>query len=290
MQSEQLTFREAWIRASSLLKQAETKDAKFEAELLLRHAASMERHQLFLQLDEPLPEHLERVYFQSIDKRCSHMPVQYILGRQEFYGRDFYVDERVLIPRPETELLIEQALKRVEDEARILDIGTGSGAIAVTLALESRDKCKNVSVYAVDISDSALQVAKENAKRFMAEKVHFCLADIWPSGVLQGDFAFDIIVSNPPYIDKSDWQQMDREVKEYEPEIALFAPEQGLAFYRRIISEARGKLRSGGWLGFEMGFQQAAAIKDMFHQCGYEQISVYEDLAGHARVMFAKMT
>ena len=310
------SYREAFLWASSLLRQAGTKQPDFEAELLLRKMAGFERHQLFLNWDECIPDSVFRKFVQSVQMRMEHQPIQYILQEQEFFGRKFHVDQRVLIPRPETELLVEQALVRLKQviteisankqervlgdtPVSILDIGTGSGAIAITIALELLSFAKQpIVIDAVDISADALDVAVGNYRRLLAAErvadeavanlvMRWNEADVWPEkrDVFAG---YDMILSNPPYIDFQEAPAIDREVKEYEPMQALFAEENGLAVYRRIISEVKQYLRPGGWLGLEIGYQQSAAIQNMLSDQAATDIKVYLDIAGHQRTIFAR--
>jgi release factor glutamine methyltransferase len=291
------TYREAYVWASSLLQEHKTKDAKFESELLLRKSAGILRHQLFLRWDEPLPMDVWERYQQFIITRSKHAPIQYIINEQEFYGRTFYVDERVLIPRPETELLVEQALARVQgldiDLLRILDIGTGSGAVAISLALElcqNQFKLTRAIIEGVDISSAALEVAKINADNLVKNlptsiELNWVNADVWPA---QAD-KFHMILSNPPYIDWSDEEGMDCEVKNYEPKLALFADDEGLAIYKQIIYNASKYLHKDGWLGFECGYKQAQHLSELLQAQGFSNVQIYKDLAGHERVIFAQL-
>ncbi|OEH85426.1 hypothetical protein BHU72_04875 [Desulfuribacillus stibiiarsenatis] len=330
------TYREAYLWASSFLQQKQTQNPKFEAELLLRKVAGLERHQLFMSWDESLPEGAFQRFTESIELRGRHVPIQYILKNQEFYGRDFYVDERVLIPRPETELLVEQAMRRIGEihelklrvtdsnktnpDIRILDIGTGSGVIPITITLESALKGYQLHVDAVEISSDALAVAKINGERLIenvsvsslghidVKMPTWHLGDLWPGQPLSSQIhpasdqthhaanqtyhasveLYDMILSNPPYIDLQDQAILASEVKDYEPHLALFAEDNGLAIYKRIIREARNYSLKGGWLGFEIGYGQSLDIQNLLQFEGYQDIAVYQDLAGIDRVIFAK--
>ena len=199
-------------------------------------------------------------------------PTQYITGRQEFYGREFRVTPDVLIPRPETEHVIEAALKT--GARTILDIGTGSGAIAVTLAIET-----GARVIATDISTRALKVAQENAARLGAA-VEFAACDL--ASALRG--RFDLIVSNPPYVPST--EALPREVRDFEPEVALYAGEDGLRVYRRLIPEASRLLNPGGWLVMELAYNSADAVRAILEQ--WSDVRVTHDLAGLPRVIAAR--
>ncbi|MDP8990385.1 MAG: peptide chain release factor N(5)-glutamine methyltransferase, partial [Acidobacteriota bacterium] len=206
-------------------------------------------------------------------QRMKGEPTQYITGRQEFYGREFRVTRDVLIPRPETEHLIEAALARGAES--ILDIGTGSGAIAVTLALET-----TMRVTATDVSPAALRVARQNAQA-LAARVDFVACDL---GAAFNDGSFDLVVSNPPYVAERDRASLQSEVRDHEPGLALFGGEDGLAVYRRLIPEATRLLRPDGWLMMELG--DAEAVREMC--ADWSGVEVVNDLAGIPRVLLAR--
>jgi len=208
-----------------------------------------------------------------LHQRIKGAPTQYITGRQEFYGREFRVTPDVLIPRPETEHLVETALGRGGNS--VLDIGTGSGAIAVTLALEATAR-----VTASDVSPAALRVARQNADALGA-RVDFVACDL---GAALADGSFDLVVSNPPYIAGRDRTSLQAEVRDHEPALALFGGEDGLAVYQRLVPEARRLLRPGGWLMMELG--DAGAVREM---CGsWTGVEIVNDLAGIPRVLLAR--
>ena len=208
-----------------------------------------------------------------LHQRIKGEPTQYVTGRQEFYGREFRVTPDVLIPRPETEHLIEAALAHVS--GAILDIGTGSGAIAVTLALESTGR-----VTASDISPAALRVARQNSGALGAH-VDFVACDL---GAAFGEGSFDLVVSNPPYIAGRDRASLQAEVRDHEPALALFGGEDGLAVYRSLVPEARRLLRPGGWLMMELG--DAEAVREMCSS--WTGVEIVNDLAGIPRVLLAR--
>jgi release factor glutamine methyltransferase len=212
-------------------------------------------------------------YGRYLHQRIKGEPTQYITGRQEFYGREFRVTPHVLIPRPETEHLIEAALAHSTET--ILDIGTGSGAIAVTLALESKAR-----VVATDVSLAALQVARQNARALEA-RVAIVACDL---GAAFANSRFDLVVSNPPYIAARDQALLRPEVRDHEPALALFGGADGLDFYRRLIPEAARLLRPGGWLMMELG--SAVAVRKMC--AAWTGIEIVNDLAGIPRVLIAR--
>ena len=246
--------------------------------MLLAHALQRERVWLFGHSTDELTELAWIHYGRYLHQRIAGKPTQYITKKQEFYGRDFTVSPDVLIPRPETEFLVSAALERLRPGDRVLDIGCGSGAIAVTLALESR-----ASVWATDISPAALRVAAANA-RSLAADLHFIAAD------LASVFAartFDMIVSNPPYVGLHEADGLQREVRDYEPHVALFGGKSGHEMYARIVDQARQLLRSGGWLLFELGWKSLDPVLAMLAE-GWSDVQTVDDLAGIPRVLAAR--
>lgn len=247
---------------------------RLTAEVLLAHAVGQERAWLYAHSDEELREVWWIHYGRYLHQRLQGQPTQQITGVQEFYGRDFRVTPDVLIPRPETEHVIEAALRL--KARRIVDIGTGSGAIAITLALETGAK-----VVGTDVSFAALRIAAENAGRLGA-KVDWVACDL--AGVLGG--SFDVVVSNPPYVPARDKSMLQREVRDYEPEVALYGGEDGLEIYRRLIPEAGRLLAPGGWLVMEIGYALSDAVSDMLD--AWKSVEIRSDLAGLPRVIAAR--
>jgi release factor glutamine methyltransferase len=268
------TFAEAIESATALLAPSAT--AQRDAELLLLHVAGITRADLLTHPERELTERQGNHYQAAITRRTHHEPVQHILGKQEFYGRDFIVNRLVLIPRPETEHLVEAVLGIRAEPKRILDIGTGSGILATTLALE----LPNATVTATDISVAALAVAQKNAQQLGAgERVRFVISDLF---AVLGDERFDCIVSNPPYVATS--EMLEPQVREYEPATALYAGEDGLAIYRRLIPEATEHLAPGGHLLLEIGHGQHDALEQMLAHSGFEDVRFADDLQGIPRV------
>lgn len=223
-------------------------------------------------------------YRQAIQRRAGGEPIQYIAGQQEFYGLSFVVRPGVLIPRPETEHLVEAVLAaaREYEAARVLDIGSGSGAIAITLA----HHLPNATVMATDISPVALEISQENARRHgLVDRIRFFETDLMAG--LEEE-RFDIIVSNPPYVPLSDRETLSVEVREHEPELALFAGPGGLDIYRRLIPEAYCSLESSGWLFLEIGFGQSEAVRSLLEESGFGTIAFHPDLQGIPRVAQAR--
>ncbi len=204
-------------------------------------------------------------------QRSEGIPAQYILGYAYFYGRRYSVNPSCLIPRPETEGLVELALKRIQTGNTVLDIGTGSGAIAITISLETPEAIVSAS----DISEAALHTASTNAKLLDAE-IRFHQADIFPNN----SDKYDLIISNPPYISPFDYSQLPIHIRDHEPKNALYAEEEGLVFYRRILEEARHHLKTGGQILFEIGSTQGLAIKSIAKKLDYAFVEIRQDLAG----------
>ncbi|ADD01453.1 protein-(glutamine-N5) methyltransferase, release factor-specific [Thermoanaerobacter italicus Ab9] len=255
---------------------------RLEAELLLAHCFKINRTALFLRREEEVSkEQLER-FLEFINMRKSHIPYQYIVKKQCFMGLEFFVDENVLIPRPETEILVEEALKRLKRGDVVLDIGTGSGAIAVSIAKYFPD----CTVYAVDISKKAIEIAKHNAeKQGVLDRIFFIESDLFCN--LPPNLKFDFIVSNPPYIKKREIELLQEEVKK-EPIVALDGGEDGLFFYKKIIREAPFYIKSGGKIGFEIGYSQKEEVTTLLEESGFKDVEIIKDLAGIDRVIIAE--
>lgn len=267
-----MNIREALLQGRKLLEDAGVASPRLTAEVLLAHAVSRDRAWLYAHSTDELIELWWIHYGRYLHQRIEGRPTQYITNKQEFYGREFYVTPDVLIPRPETEHVIEAALACGGESA--LDVGTGSGIIAITLALETKAR-----VTATDISPAALRVAEENARRLGAN-VRFLECDLVPNE------RFDLIVSNPPYVALRDKPTLEREVREHEPELALFAGEDGLDVYRRLIPAASQALNPNGWLVMEIGAEQADAVSAML--ASWIEVEIRKDLAGLPRVVVAR--
>ncbi len=277
-----LTVQTALQQGAEILAKGAISAARLTAEVLLAHAMREDRAYLYAHATDPLTEVSWIHYGRYLNDRLHGKPTQYITKRQEFYGREFYVDSRVLIPRPETEHLVEAALAYLgpSKASVILDMGTGSGAIAVSVAAESRHP-----VYASDISPGALSVAVRNANRHQAA-VQFFTADLLSAAAPS---SVDLLLSNPPYVPGGDAANMQREVRDWEPHIALFASEDGLEIYRRIIPSAHRTLKSGGRLMLELGYQSLPGVQDLL-TTGWKDIDIIADLAGWPRVVAATKT
>jgi release factor glutamine methyltransferase len=251
-----------------------------DAELLLGASLGLDRVGLYLNFDRPLEEAELAAYRAMVVRRAKREPVQYILGETEFWSLPFRVSPAVLIPRQDTEILVEEAL-RVAGGHRVLDVGTGSGAVAVALAHEWSD----AEVLALDICPDALAIAKENALRNAVEaRIRFVEGDLehLPGG------PFDLIVSNPPYIPVADLSGLMPEVRDFEPRRALDGGSDGLWPYRELAKQAVSCLAPGGWLLVEIGIGQAAAVREMFSECGLVEAFCREDYGGVPRVIGAR--
>ena len=272
-----MNIQTALLQGHQLLEDAKISAPRLTAEVLLAHAVGSDRTWLYAHSDEQLREVWWIHYGRYLHERLKGKPTQYITGRQEFYGREFRVTTDVLIPRPETEHSIEAALQLAPEAKTIADIGTGSGAIAVTLALETE-----VRVVATDISERAVRLAATNARR-LAAVVEFAVCDLGsalPSG------RFDLVISNPPYVPESDRQTVQKEVRDYEPHVALFGGVDGLSVYRRLIPEAWRLLAAGGRLILEIGWREGDAISAMLG--GWQNVEIRTDLASIPRVIAAR--
>ncbi|TCS78030.1 peptide chain release factor N(5)-glutamine methyltransferase [Tepidibacillus fermentans] len=281
-----MTIREAQTWASSFLAKQNIEQAELEAEIMIRSLFGWDRSQLFVHWNESMPMSRLEQFKQWLNRRINHEPIQYIIGTQEFFGREFQVNSSVLIPRPETELLIEEVLQQAEQiwqdqPITVVDIGTGSGAIAITLSLEK----PNWNVHTVDISKQALQVAKRNAERLGAKLIFHHGNLLEP--IIRQKMKVDLVISNPPYIPSRDIQTLMPEVKNYEPILALDGGEDGLVFYRQIISQSFSVLKRLGMIAFEIGTDQSEAIQQLFANSGAKSYQVLPDFQGIPRVAMA---
>jgi release factor glutamine methyltransferase len=256
--------------------------ARLTIELLLAHLLNKRRLDLYLEFERDLDESTLTRLREMVKRRLTGEPLQYITGEAEFCGLKFAVDRRVLIPRPETELLVEVVRKRFKPPGTVVDVGTGSGCIAVALAKQLPD----VEVWAIDLSDDALTVARANADRHgVEEKIRFLPGDLLVK--LSDSRAVDVIVSNPPYIAAGDLATLPKEVRDFEPARALAAGEDGLEIIRRLAMSARRVLKSSGFLALEIGAGQRAAVEKLLQAEGFVVEEVLKDLQGHERTIVA---
>ena len=271
-----MTYREAIALGEKILNMAQVADAKIDAWLLLEKVCRIDRSFYYLHMEEELSEEQVHEYEIALKKRAERVPLQYIVGETEFMGLRFKVNSNVLIPRQDTETLVEEALKVVEPGMRVLDMCTGSGCIIISILHNASD----VMGMAVDISKQALNVAKENAK--MNEvAVLFERSDMFDN--VTG--TFDVIVSNPPYIPTEVIPKLMPEVRDFEPMDALDGKEDGLYFYRRIADGCKKYLNPGGRILVEIGYDQGEAVSELFTQAGLSDVKVIKDLAKNDRVV-----
>ena len=283
-----MKYKELYLWGKEQLLQENIPDSEWDARLLLEHICHTNRNTLLVYGDRQVSEDEEQEYRNSIQKRKQHIPLQHITGVQEFMGLEFQVNEHVLIPRQDTETLVEEVMRYRQDGDRILDMCTGSGCILLSL-LHYSNHCTGVGV---DISPPALQVARENGKR-MAEISRPIQWEENTAVFMESDLfsqvpkeKFDIIVSNPPYIASAVIPTLMEEVKIYEPISALDGKEDGLFFYRKIVTESREYLKKEGMLFFEIGHDQAQAVSSLMQENGFSDVTVVKDLAGLDRVVY----
>jgi release factor glutamine methyltransferase len=284
-----ITIHQVLTDAVSILKENNINTPRLDGEVILAHLLDCKRIDLILKHDEVLDKEQEREYIKRINLRAQGMPVQYITGNQEFMGLDFHVTPDVLIPRPDTEILVEEAIQEaslMDKPLIIVEIGTGSGAIALSLA----HYIKDAQVHTIDISPKAIEIARKNAKNLsLEEKVIFHQGDLLSpiKGILDGKV--DILVSNPPYIPSKDILSLQREVQFHEPSLALDGGIEGLDFYKRIIDEVLDFLSHQARLIFEIGHDQGDRVSGMIREMGiFSDIRIIKDLASLDRVVLAK--
>lgn len=280
-------------------EEAGCSDPQLDAEILVCHVLGVDKSYLFNHYGEPVMERIGRGYFDLMDLRAEGVPLQYILGTQEFMGLEFEVNPAVLIPRQDTETLVELAMEELRKKRaplgglEILDLCTGSGAVAISLACLLKKEVK-MKITASDISSGALKMAKRNAVRHKAEKITFVEGDLFApferekKKVLKPKKTFDLIIGNPPYIPTGVLPTLQREVREHEPALALDGGEDGLQLQKRILKEAPKYMKKEGLLMLEIGHDQGEAMSDMAESYSlYTNIKVEKDLAGHDRVFIA---
>lgn len=277
-----MTYRECYEQGCRTLQAAGIEEAALDARLLLEAVCGTDRNDLLVHGEQPVAPEAEEKYLNWIRQRAEHIPLQQLTGEQGFMGLTFNVNEHVLIPRQDTEILVEEVLKELHDGMRVLDMCTGSGCILLSLLHYSND-CEGLGV---DLSAEALEVAGRNVLKVLtpekAEHAHFLQSDLFEK--VEGKF--EIIVSNPPYIASAEVEKLMPEVRDHEPRMALDGTEDGLYFYRRIIEEAGKHLVSSGMLFFEIGYDQGQAVSELMRTEGYCDVQVVQDYAGLDRVVF----
>ncbi len=274
-----MTLREAYEYGKEQLHLVNIDDAELDAWYLLEFVTGIHRTMYYLRMQEEVSSEQEELYCRYIEERAKRIPLQHITGVQEFMGLEFLVNEHVLIPRQDTEILVETVLKDLQLGMHVLDMCTGSACILISLLKHS----EGVTGVGADLSEEALAMAKKNCKKFQvdAKLVH---SDLFEN--VSG--AYDIIVSNPPYIRTSVIEELKEEVKCHDPFMALDGKEDGLFFYRRIVEEGPKYLKPGGKLYFEIGYDQGAAVKSLMESAGFIDVTVKKDLAGLDRVVFGR--
>ena len=277
-----MTYRECYEQGCRTLQAAGIEEAALDSRLLLEAVCGTDRNDLLVHGEQPVAPEAEEKYLNWIRQRAEHIPLQQLTGEQDFMGLTFAVNEHVLIPRQDTEILVEEVLKELHDGMRVLDMCTGSGCILLSLLHYSND-CEGLGV---DLSAEALEVAGRNVLKVLtpekAEHAHFLQSDLFEK--VEGKF--EIIVSNPPYIASAEVEKLMPEVRDHEPRMALDGTEDGLYFYRRIIEEAGKHLVSSGMLFFEIGYDQGQAVLELMRTEGYCDVQVVQDYAGLDRVVF----
>lgn len=269
-----MTYRQLLETGTRILKESNIDEYDVDSYILFEYMTGMKRSFYLAHSDDEVPLDAEKSYLDVIKKRSERYPLQYITHTAYFYGAEYYVDESVLIPRFDTENLVELVLKNEKDAKNFLDICTGSGCIAIAI----KDNLKAINATAADISEAALKVAKKNADGHCAD-ITFIHSDLFENI----DGKYDFIVSNPPYIEKDVISTLMPEVKDYEPTNALDGGEDGLDFYRQIIKESPKYLNKKGRLYFEIGYDQGESVSNLMRDAGFEDILVKSDLSGNDR-------
>lgn len=279
-----MTYRECYAYGCEILEKAQIADAKLDARLLLEFVCHTTQHDLILNGSRPLSEMQQVEYEALIAKRSQRIPLQHITGEQEFMGFVFQVNEHVLIPRQDTEILVEEVLNVLKPGMKVLDMCTGSGCILLSLLALTKE-CEGIGA---DISVNALKVAKENLKGISAQcgkelSAKFVESNLFEQFVQE---QFDVIVSNPPYIASAVIETLEPEVRLHEPTSALDGTEDGLYFYRKIVTDSKNFLKKGGALLFEIGHDQGEAVAELMRAAGFTEIRVKKDYAGLDRVVY----
>lgn len=277
-----MVIKDCILKASEFLRASGTDTPALDARVLLCYVLEKSDVYLMTNPDEEISKDAETHFFLLVNRRAEDEPIAYITGEKEFMSHKFYVDSNVLIPRPDTEHLAELAIELVNSNGlkTVADFCTGSGALAISVA----KTCPDAQVKGYDISDGAIEVANKNKELLKADNVHFCKTDVL-TGLDRLNEKFDIVISNPPYIDGEDMKKLEKTVSDYEPHLALFGGEDGLDFYRTITEKARLFLNDGGILAFEVGHTQAADVAH-FMENDFKDIQIKKDYADIERVVW----
>lgn len=286
------TISDAINEGAARLREAGVVHDRLDASLLLGHVIGLDRTRLLTRSDEQVDETCYREYLARLEQRAAGQPLQYLIGSQEFYGLHFIVTPDVLIPRPETEFLIDRVIKAVKElnleTPLIADIGTGSGCIAITLAKQLPE----ARLIATDVSSAALNVARTNAElNSVRDRIEFVEGDLVSPFAERGpDFCVDVLAFNPPYVPEDSRESLQREVRDWEPEIALFGGIDGLDFYRRLVVEGTRHLKPGGLVILEIGFTQLEPIQEIVKGGPLELVDITRDLQGIPRTLCLRRT
>lgn len=281
------TYMDAVRYGARVLENAHIDNADYDALELLLYITGIDRTRYLIDATQQLDDISLKRYLEAVTKRAHHVPLQHIMGYTYFYGRKYMVNEHVLIPRQDTEVLVDEVMKLTSDSSRVLDMCTGSGCIIISLAAAGHTAECEYGAVGIDISDKTIEVAEYNSKLNGVPYVDFIKSNMFAA--LQGTgVKFDVIVSNPPYIPTKDIRELSDEVKLHDPLLALDGDEDGLKFYRAITRNAGDYLNKGGYLCYEIGYNQAQDVSDILLSCGYNDIRVVKDLAGLDRVVIAR--
>ena len=285
-----MQIKDILLEGNSILKENNIENPNLKSRILLSNLLEKSKEYLIIHDTDEIDEKIKEIFFKQIDRLKENEPIQYIANHQEFMGFDFYVDENVLIPQPDTENLVEEILMIVDKEKckydsnyiRILDLCTGSGAIAISLSKILNSN--KILIYGSDISENAIKIAEENATRNLA-RVIFMKSDLFND--IDEAFKFDIIVSNPPYIETDIIASLSEEVK-YEPILALDGGKDGLKYYKEIVENAKKYLNPNGFLAFEIGYNQKESVENILKENKYINIYSKKDLSGNDRIVIAQ--
>lgn len=265
---------------AKMLTQAGIDEAELDAGYILEYITGLNSAQYFIHSEDIIEKNKAEEFFRLIERRSKRIPLSYVIGTRDFFGLTFKVDENVLIPEQETELLVEEVIKHSEGKS-VLDMCTGSGCIAISIALFGKPS----KVAASDISEKALKVARENAKSLKAGEISFIQGDMFENVTDK----FDIIVSNPPYIETGEIDELMPEVRDYIPRLALDGDIDGLKFYRIISKEAVKKLNKNGRIFYEIGYNQSRAVASILLENGFTDVKIMKDYSGLDRIVMAKL-
>lgn len=288
MKQKTLTLKQLYKVGTVKLAEEGIEEFSLDAWYLLEYVTGVSKAMYFAEPERAVSEENADRYIDCIRQRAAHIPLQHITGEQEFMGYPFCVNEHVLIPRQDTEILVEEAIQIMRPKMKILDMCTGSGCIVLSILKMCKEKYYMTDLQGVgaDVSEEALKVARENSRR-LEVPVTWIQSDLFAK--IPEEEKYDVIVSNPPYIETAVIDTLQEEVRLHDPYIALDGKEDGLYFYRRIISEAGKYLKPQGKLMFEIGCDQAEAVEELMKNAGYEQITVKKDLAGLDRVVYGTL-